>query len=1307
MDFPPWAHSALPLPRKTFTDFRRHDLLSAEDAVSPTLVDNCFARLPQWEQYGARWAAEMCAAPETEGILAECAATDGLGGIAQPRYYGGEPFATNDQSLSPQASPATGTAAAAAPSPLYNTVGGIDCLDSEAYLVKNLLALKVEAIRTHKEHHSRQRQQRHLQQQQQSAAVAMEGYSPSPQLSEGVAPDTISSRGTTTATAALSQSGSSSDNPSRRGSHHHHRPASFSSTGVASGSLGRKSTGSRSHSGAALPALTLQEAREVLLARANCRSITLTATSTNSSSTTSDSPAQCSLLSGGSSSLEGGYTRLQAALIAEPGCLSVKAPLTACPELLRALHLDALTYSSPKHMAQSRQHEKEVVAGPSASARNGLATIPPGELSQPVMPTLAQHHHRRPLASTTATPREVEVRTLVSSPLLLEPGSLCAFLGLAEAGAGTRAHVNVKGSHAWHVLLSGRKGWIIVHPLDRHLVSDLAAGELADLFHVDDHRFPHARHARVYTVTQEAGETLFIPADAVYSEYAIPSPPTTTATGEHSHGTVSLTVYYMDASSRMAYLKHSRAYAILEYPCAKDSLAPETTHITTVDLVLFDDNVYQSFRGNARSYRPDDRVTPLALRGMTEFLNISVPSSELGARLELESLQSCFCFLGEALLNEYQPKRYVAGAPKGYLVSRADHRLILYYFVDPVSLAHIRECLASPHMQQRRHRHFQCYDCPSVTLPAIKLFRSTVSHQGRIPNYVPLSVLLNQVWSFERDLCRRVVSLPHIILDKASQPLGFVRPGSVWHYSRFDVAGQGGAAGAMAVTANTAACCPLRDPTAAAMVWANGDDSMCSDSFPGTAYFGCKPSGPEGDADLCTSTTTTTMDDKLADGWCRTYLFYCSPLLDRPVSMHPICNDGRLQTPATVATVVAEAGAARGYPAAADGARDGHDTTTATETPPAHYAPRILEFEWDADRLEEYGMVSLLQFRTDALAEIKHRILTDASFPAFEAFVRQHCLCAIDHSADANIEKVMSVVLWFLCRPRVVGFTFGGEDDPVAARQERLLHSGKRSVDTAHGSLDSNEPEATVNSAYAYLRDNSHIEVEEDTDYSYYGGGSPRPPSHAATRAASALPMSRGGTFVGSDGNTVPNSLLATGMATLDGSWAGGGNGGGGSARYDTVCLTASAASAFLRCVPDSSHAQVATRVCNWVCDLPAEAGAGAERNQPDLLATVRDIVMHGDAEKQAIVSEVIRIKRVGLEGGGGDPLSHNHNNQPPVAALPPAKFRLESAALTSAARLNKLEVFCHSVERQCDPIFSSREDIAYMAPAQQRHTGE
>eukprot|EP00796_Vickermania_ingenoplastis_P005316 gene5316-3818_t len=340
----------------------------------------------------------------------------------------------------------------------------------------------------------------------------------------------------------------------------------------------------------------------------------------------------------------------------------------------------------------------------------------------------------------------------VSNPLMLQDSSYCAWAVLSEAHSGTRSHANVMGSHGWHVLLRGKKKWLIVHPLDKYLVTNEDDGSIADLLFPDPVKFPLAQHARIYAVIQEVGESLFLPSDAVYAEVSL----------EESFG--------------------------IQVNFVEDTCYPMFEYQTNLNLVLlsslkFDNGYLQQFTivDVLLSGPEEDEQPDLLIRGTVWCNDTRSLWTELGARVELAAFHECFESIGDYLLYCRKEPHYAVGLPQGFYLCESDHRLVLHYKSPRETFSLLREALEC--LTADEELDFRYFTVPHMKAPIHHCFSCTMSQEGFLSSYLPLSVLLNQPWPFEEKLIQTCIALPQVILEKAKHPQGFVRPGSVWHYS--------------------------------------------------------------------------------------------------------------------------------------------------------------------------------------------------------------------------------------------------------------------------------------------------------------------------------------------------------------------------------------------------------------------------------------------------------------------------------------------------------------------------------------------
>lgn len=494
--------------------------------------------------------------------------------------------------------------------------------------------------------------------------------------------------------------------------------------------------------------------------------------------------------------------------------------------------------------------------------------------------------------------------TPVFNPLLLQSNTYFSIATINEKNSGSRSHVNVMGSHALSVLATGRKKWRIAHPLDKYLLTNEKTGAVADLWSADTENFPFASFARVYEVVQEADEALFIPSDAVHSDIAL----------EDSLG---FTVNFVEDS----------CYPLFEYQTNKNLLLLSSfafdhgylEQFTIVDLVI--------------DGPTDDRLDKLLIRGTVWFSDTSALWTELGARVELSAFHECFQTIGDFLLHAFKESHYAVGIPKGYYLCEKDYRLVLHYEASRETYSCILEALHS--LATNEHLDFRFFSLPYDAFPIQHAFTFTISQEGTIPSYIPLSVLLNQPWPFEKALIKNCIPLPEVILEKANHPQGFVRPGSVWHYSNNSIS--------------------------------RFVNPKCLHGF---------------ENDVTTTEIPHTVPAR------NPALFYCSPLLRIPITLHPRKNKFV-------------------------------DKSSVRKT-----KPLIHEYSWNISILEKYGRVELLQFKETVEILMQKLACTDTDFIKLKDFLSQHGLhLKSKDDVQWNSESLIATILWILATPCVTGFT--------------------------------------------------------------------------------------------------------------------------------------------------------------------------------------------------------------------------------------------------------------------------------------------
>lgn len=339
----------------------------------------------------------------------------------------------------------------------------------------------------------------------------------------------------------------------------------------------------------------------------------------------------------------------------------------------------------------------------------------------------------------------------VSNPLLLQDGKYCAWAVWSEPRSGTRSHTNVMGSHGWHILLNGRKEWRIAHPLDKFLLTNESDASLADLWNLDLQKFPGAGSARIYNVVQTPGEALFLPSEAVYSDVAL----------DESFGI------------QMNFVEET-CYPIFEYQTNLNSVLLSSLKInegylqqfTIVDVII--------------TAPQEEKRDKLLIRGTMWCNDIGALWTELGARVELSAFHDCFESIGDYLLCLKEP-HYAVGLPRGFYLCDTEHHIVLHYESPLETYDLVKEALC--YLTELEDFDIRFFTAPHDAFHVNHSFSSTMSQEGSLSSYIPLSVLFNQPWPFEEKLIKTCIALPQVILEKAKHPQGFVRLGSVWHYS--------------------------------------------------------------------------------------------------------------------------------------------------------------------------------------------------------------------------------------------------------------------------------------------------------------------------------------------------------------------------------------------------------------------------------------------------------------------------------------------------------------------------------------------
>jgi hypothetical protein len=475
----------------------------------------------------------------------------------------------------------------------------------------------------------------------------------------------------------------------------------------------------------------------------------------------------------------------------------------------------------------------------------------------------------------------------VDHPMLLRPGGYFCWAFIGERGSGSKTHVDVMGSDAWLVVLSGRKKWAMCHPCDKHLVMD-ENGTFADLFNIDEVKFPRAALARIAYFEQGVGDAIFVPSDA----------PHCVANEEFS---VSVTFNFMQTSGEGVWRKNMQ------------QLVSASNPIWTIDLIVRHQAAGRQFA--ARRFVPDLRAAP---------------TDDLSCRCAITNIQRAYSDFEPHTRNEL-----LAARPVGCDVTVADHRAVYYFDSADTTEVFTEWCERYSAMDGFLVETINTYE------PKIR-FSVAASHYGDFPTFPPLSVLLGWKWWFEDSI--PLVSLVSQLREKSGRSDTVLGPMSTWHYSRYP--------------------------------WEN---------------CGC------------------TVDGQAQ--WCRTQLFYCSPCIDGPVSLHPLQLDSTLQQNPSFLLQKRRA------------------------EMPSNFHPHFEEFTWSIDTLFNLGApVGLYAFAGDLMRGLTTTFYMNEQFLFFEDFVSRHGLKYLSAEAllECGLEKIMAPALWFTSSPGVVGFAYSHTFSAVA-----------------------------------------------------------------------------------------------------------------------------------------------------------------------------------------------------------------------------------------------------------------------------------
>ena len=361
--------------------------------------------------------------------------------------------------------------------------------------------------------------------------------------------------------------------------------------------------------------------------------------------------------------------------------------------------------------------------------------------------------------------------TSVTHPMLLAPDTYFSWFYAGEKGSVSRSHVDVMCSDAWLVVFEGAKEWVMVHPLDKHMVQDPATGAFADLFSIDHVAFPQARRARMCRFTQQAGDAVFVPADCVHAV-------------RNTTASVSITYNFILTSA-------TKRWSVFVQKMVPDE------RIATVDLFVF---------CSASGKR-------ISLRTYIENL-VSLPSDDILARSQFDVIHQAYRVCRRVISDAA-----CVGVPIGYdRCCEEDFRLVLYYDVpeerdfeemfarsglfaiedvhdsslgDAMSdvLASRSSAAASSEIMNMNFEEktsraavgaSATHGAATTTrLVPRTFFPALTSHFGLIPQFPPLPAFIGHPRYTDATL--NVAPL----MSLAEKSLTGAVPGSLWHYSRF------------------------------------------------------------------------------------------------------------------------------------------------------------------------------------------------------------------------------------------------------------------------------------------------------------------------------------------------------------------------------------------------------------------------------------------------------------------------------------------------------------------------------------------
>lgn len=679
-------------------------------------------------------------------------------------------------------------------------------------------------------------------------------------------------------------------------------------------------------------------------------------------------------------------------LLTSPLLHGIEAEISACP--MGEFHTRTKEYTKPNdekgswsaaeaaHLLASRKTSTEGSDAASPSCRQALYAKLALTDIEPLMDQLGVRHF---LTSTPCEP--------VTHPMLLCPGKFFCWAFVGEEGSGSPTHVDVMGSDAWLVVLEGEKIWKLVHPMDKHLVTCAVTGQFADLFDIDPVKFPEAHRARITTFTQRRGDAIYVPSDAPHAVRNVAFSSSITFNFMLPE-TMDMWAMHMERVVQKSDTEESGTgivdFVLVESPNpSSDAAARLEGEEGLVNVVTF------------RSFLPSSAWEP---NGTSRIVQ-----GDRGCRARLAVIQEALrqCCAMEAVHASLR----TVGLPVAYEVRHTcagqPPRIVIHFESDEASIRELQELFG---VQWQPGEWLSCrygvlLDKQRVSQTIFgaasslegqgthNVFSLRSSHVGPFPDFPPISSLLKQTWYF--DTLFEYSYLPLVVRDRvrdASQhPTGAqaVHPQSTWHYSRFR----------------------WRD---------NGSASSLPNS---DTRRDCKSQAGDAEQPHC------------GGAWqCTTYLFYSSPYIDGPVSLHPLREDATLQT-----LQVAEATSfdlhfeefTWNLSSVLPEEKEGEDAPCCLLNLGDHLMRAIMmnvmlpSRNISRSRSENHQSSDVSVH--NAGAEKEEDVVKVSHWFEFVTWVGRHrsfqSLPQVDFSS-CGIEKCLALVLYFSCRPNLAGFTY-------------------------------------------------------------------------------------------------------------------------------------------------------------------------------------------------------------------------------------------------------------------------------------------